>query len=115
MRMAIERRGLAMCCPPRVRNAGVGHEFLVHVDVLFVDQLAEGGNLANLLEEVDFILAVAVNGHASRIIATVFETLKAWTDWHVSALAFAEQQRGRGGCVPSRRTLMMSARFFSTR
>jgi hypothetical protein len=77
VRMTIEGRGLAVRCPSCVRDSGVGHKFLVHVDVLFVDQLAQGSNLADLLEQVDFILAVAVNGHSGGIIATVLETLKA--------------------------------------
>src|SRR5271154_7029481 len=71
VRMTIEGCGLTVRCPSCVRNAGVGHEFLVHVDVLFVDELAQGSDFADLLEKVDFILAVAVNGHSSGIIATV--------------------------------------------
>jgi hypothetical protein len=74
--MTVEGRGLTVCGPSSVRNTSVGHEFLVHVDFLFIDQLSQCSNLADLLEEVDFILAVAVNGHASRIISTVLETLK---------------------------------------
>jgi len=101
MRMAIERRWLTVSCPSSVRNASMGHECLVHVDMLFIDQLSQCGNLANLLEEVDFILAVAVNGHASGIVSSVLETLKTWANCHVSAagLLRIEEKGERAMCT----------------
>ena len=74
--MAIERRGPAVGGPSRVGDAGMGHELPVHVDVLFIDQLPQRRDLADLLEEIYFILAVAVDGHSSRVVASVFKTLK---------------------------------------
>lgn len=74
--MTVERCGLAMGCPSRVGNAGMGHEFSVHVDVLFIDQFSQRGDLANLLEEVDFVFTVAIDSHASRIISSIFQTLQ---------------------------------------
>ena len=65
-----------MCCPSSVRNAGMGHEFSVHVDLLFGDQLFQGGDLANLLEEIDFVFTVAIDSHSRRIISSIFQTLK---------------------------------------
>lgn len=83
MRMAVERSGLTVCGPSSVRDSGVGHEFLVHVDVLLIDKFPQSGDFADLFEKVDFIFAVAVNGHSSRIIASVFETLESCTCQHI--------------------------------
>lgn len=80
--MAIERCRLAMGCPSSVRDTGMGHELPVHVDVLFVDQLSQRGNLSHLLEKVYFILAVAVNGHSSRVISSILKPLKSYTSTH---------------------------------
>jgi hypothetical protein len=66
-----------------MRNPGMSHEFLVHIDGLFVNQFSQGGDLADLFEEVDFILTVAVDGHSSGIISTIFESLKACSMAHV--------------------------------
>jgi len=63
--MTIEWRRLTMCGPSSVGDAGMGHKFLVHIDVLFIDEFPQGHNFADLLKEVNFILAVAVNGHTS--------------------------------------------------
>jgi hypothetical protein len=71
VRMTIERRGLTVCSPSSMRNTGMSHEFLVHVDGLLIDQLPQCSYFADLFEEVDFILAVAVDGHSSGIISTI--------------------------------------------
>jgi hypothetical protein len=75
--MAIERCRLSVGCPSSVRNAGMGHELPVHVDVLFIDQLPQRGDLSHLLEKIDFMFAVAVDGHSCRVIASIFKPLKA--------------------------------------
>jgi hypothetical protein len=62
--------------PPGMGNPCVCHEFLVHVDILLIDQFAQCSDFADLLEEIDFILGVTVNGHTGGIIASVFETLE---------------------------------------
>jgi len=82
VRVTVERSGLTVCSPSSMRDSGMGHEFLVHVDVLFIDQFPQCGDFADLFEEIDFILAVAVDGHSSRIIATVFKTLESCTCQH---------------------------------
>lgn len=77
MRMAVETRRLAVSGPPSVCNAGVRVKDLLHVDVALLDELAEFGHLANLLESKHLVLLVAIDGHTSRVIATVFKTRKA--------------------------------------
>ena len=105
VRMAIERSGLAVCCPSGVRNAGMGHELPVHVDVLFIDQLSQGCDLADLFEQVYFIFAVAIDCHSSRVISSIFKTLEPFTHQHL---------RENTG-TPSINTLIRSALDFSTR
>jgi len=106
VRMTVERSGLAVCRPSSVRDSSVGHEFLVHIDVLFINQFPQCGDFADLFEEVNFILAVAVDCHSSRIIATVFETLESCTCQHTV-------EAGRR--IPSSKTLIKSPLRFSTR
>jgi hypothetical protein len=69
--MTIEGRGLTVGGPSSMRNTGMSHEFLVHVDGLLIDQFSQGSDFADLFEEVDFILAVAVHGHSSGIITSI--------------------------------------------
>jgi hypothetical protein len=54
-----------------MRNTGMSHEFLVHVDGLLIDQFSQSSYFADLFEEVDFVLAVAVHGHSSGIISSI--------------------------------------------
>jgi hypothetical protein len=89
----------------------MGHEFLVHVDVLFIDQFPQCGDFADLFEEIDFVLAVAVDSHSSRIIAAVFKTLESCTCQHTIEAGVG----GWGKGVPSSKTLMISPLRFSTR
>jgi hypothetical protein len=74
--MAIEGSRLTVGGPSSMRNTGMSHEFLVHVDGLFIDQFPQSSDFADLFEEINFILTVAVHGHSSRIISTILETLK---------------------------------------
>src|SRR5579859_1981500 len=104
--MTVEGRRLTVCSPSRMRNSGVCHEFFVHIDVLLIDQFSQCSNFANLLEEVDFIFAVAVYRHTSGIISTVFQPLKSF-----NTCQYNTRQRD----LPSRSTLIKSARDFSTR
>ena len=43
-------------------HAAVADEGLFEIDLLLVHQLLQGGNLANLLEDVCLFLAVAISG-----------------------------------------------------
>ena len=76
MGVTIERSRLTVGGPSSVRNTGMSHEFLVHVDILLIDQFPQCGDFANLFEEVDFVLAIAVHGHTSGIISAILEPLK---------------------------------------
>jgi hypothetical protein len=60
-----------------MRNPGMSHEFLIHIDMLFINQFPQCGDFANLFKEVNFILTVAIYGHSSGIISTVLKSLKA--------------------------------------
>lgn len=66
-----------MRSPASMRNTGVCHEFLVHIDVLLINQLSQCGDFADLFEKINFILTVAIDGHSSGIISTILESLKA--------------------------------------
>jgi hypothetical protein len=52
-------------------NTGMCHEFLVHVDMLLVNELPQCRDFADLLEEIDFILAVTIHSDTSRIVSTI--------------------------------------------
>lgn len=52
-------------------NTSVAIENLVEVEVLFLDELLQGGDLADLLDGVDLILLVTVDGETGRVVATV--------------------------------------------
>jgi hypothetical protein len=106
VRMTVERSWLTVRSPSSVRDSGVRHEFLIHVDVLLIDQLPQCGDFADLFEEIYFILAVAVDSHSSRIIAAVFETLESCTCQHIIET---------GKRIPSSKTLIKSPLRFSTR
>lgn len=77
--MAIEGSRLTVGGPSSMRNAGMSHEFLVHVDGLFIDQFPQSSDFANLFEEINFILTVAVHGHSGRIVSTILETLQSYS------------------------------------
>jgi hypothetical protein len=80
MGMAVERSWLAVRGPSSVGNTGVRNEFPVHIDMLFIDKLSQCRYFSNLFEKVDFVLRVAVNGHSSRIVSTIFEALKSYKE-----------------------------------
>jgi hypothetical protein len=77
VRVTIEGCGLTVCSPSSMRNTSMCHELPVHIDVLLIDQFPQSRDLADLLEKVDFVLAIAIDGHTGRVISTVFETLEA--------------------------------------
>lgn len=60
-----------MGSPSCVCNAGVRVEDLGLVELALLDQLLEGGNLADLLDGEDLVLLVAVNGEARGVVAAV--------------------------------------------
>jgi len=72
MRMAVYAGWRSVSSPSSVSNGGVGVEDLVQVEVGLVDQLLQGGNLADLLDRIHLVLLVAVNGKTGGVIATVF-------------------------------------------
>lgn len=60
-----------MGSPSCVCNAGVRVEDLGLVELALLDQLLEGGDLADLLDGEDLVLLVAVNGEARGVVAAV--------------------------------------------
>jgi len=70
--MAVDTRGGTVGGPSGVSNTGVRVEDLVEVKVLLVNQLLERSDLADLLDGVDLVLLVTVNGETGRVVATVF-------------------------------------------
>ena len=71
MGMAVDTRGGTVGGPSGVGNTGVAVKDLVEVEVLLLDELLQRGDLADLLDGVDLILLVAVNGKTSRVVTTV--------------------------------------------
>lgn len=69
--MAVDTRGRTVSGPSSVGNTGVRVEDLVEVEVLLLDELFQRGDLADLLDCVDLILLVAVNGKTGRVVTTV--------------------------------------------
>jgi hypothetical protein len=70
--MAVDTRRRAVGGPSGVGDAGVRVEDLVEVEVLLLDELLQRRDLADLLDRVDLILLVAVNGETGRVVAAVF-------------------------------------------
>jgi hypothetical protein len=52
-------------------DAGVRVKDLRFVVLLLVDELLEGDDLADLLDGIDLVLLVAVDGQACRVVAAV--------------------------------------------
>jgi hypothetical protein len=70
--MAVDARRRAVGGPSGVGDTGVRVEDLVEVEVLLLNELLQRGDLADLLDCVDLILLVAVNGETGRVVAAVF-------------------------------------------
>jgi hypothetical protein len=77
MGMAVKTGRLAVSGPSGVCNAGMGVKDFGHVWLVRSNELLQLGNLANLLESVNFIFLVTVNSKTGRIISTVFQACKA--------------------------------------
>lgn len=69
--MAVDTRWGTVGGPSGVGDTGVRVEDLVEVEVLLLDELLQRGDLADLLDGVDLILLVTVNGKTSRVVTTV--------------------------------------------
>lgn len=69
--MAVDTRWGTVSGPSGVGDTGVRVEDLVEVEVLLLDKLLQRGDLADLLDGVDLILLVTVNGKTSRVVTTV--------------------------------------------
>ena len=77
MGVAVDTRWWSMGGPSGVCNTCVGIKDLGHIWLLFVDELPQLGNLANLLERKDFILLVSIYRKTGRVISSVFESREA--------------------------------------
>ena len=71
MRVAVEARRGAVGGPSGVCNTGVRVEDLGLVELAILNELLEGGDLADLLDGKDFVLLVAVDGKTGRVVAAV--------------------------------------------
>jgi hypothetical protein len=60
-----------------MRDTSMSHEPFAHIGILLIDQFPQSSNFADLLKQVDFVLAVAIDSHTRRVISTILETLKA--------------------------------------
>lgn len=69
--MAVDTRWRAVGGPAGVCNTGVRVEDLVQVEALLLDQLLQRSDLADLLDGVDLVPLVAVDGQAGRVVAAV--------------------------------------------
>jgi hypothetical protein len=54
-----------------VGNTGVAVKDLVEVEVLLLDELLQRRDLADLLDCVDLVLLVTVNGKTGRVVTAV--------------------------------------------
>jgi hypothetical protein len=70
--MAVEARRRAVGGPSGVSDTGVRVEDLVEAKALLLDELLQRGDLADLLDCVDLIFLVAVDGETRRVVAAVF-------------------------------------------
>lgn len=57
--------------PSGVSNTSVRVEDLVEVEVLLLDELLQGSDLADLLDGKDLVLLVTIDGETGRVVATV--------------------------------------------
>jgi hypothetical protein len=69
--MAVDTRRGTVGGPSGVGNTRVRVKDLVEVEVLLLDELLQRGDLADLLDCVDLILLVAVNGETGRVVTAV--------------------------------------------
>jgi hypothetical protein len=90
--MAIEPGRTAVSGPAGVCNAGMAVKDLGQVDVRGIDELAELGDLANLLEGNDLVLLVAVDAETGRVVTAVFEAGQAIDERVENVLAVAFDQ-----------------------
>jgi hypothetical protein len=60
-----------------VSDAAVGVENLCEIGLFLVNQLAQLGNLADLLEGKDLLLLVAIDGKTGRVVTPVLKTCEA--------------------------------------
>ena len=58
--------------PSGVGDTGMRVKDLVETEVLLLNELLQRGDLADLLDCVDLILLVAVDGETRRVVAAVF-------------------------------------------
>ena len=66
-----------MGSPPSVSDRDLGQERLGGVHSRVGDLFAQTGDLSNLFEVVNFVVFVAIDANARRVVATVFLTSKA--------------------------------------
>lgn len=85
--VAVGGRGRTVGGPTGVSDTSVGIEDLLEIDVGLVNELPQLGDLANLLEGLDLLLLVAIDGQTSRVVATVLETGQAVNEGVENGLA----------------------------
>ena len=69
--VAVDTRRRTVGGPSCVSNTSVRVKDLVEVKVLLLDELLQRGDLADLLDGVDLVLLVTVDGETSRVITAV--------------------------------------------
>jgi hypothetical protein len=69
--VAVDTRGGTVGGPSGVGNTGVAVKDLVEVEVLLLDELLQRRDLADLLDCVDLVLLVTVNGKTGRVVTAV--------------------------------------------
>lgn len=74
VRVTVDGTGLSVCGPTGMGDGDRAHKVLCQVRFLLCDELLELLDLADLLVQDDLALAVAIDGHPSGIIPTVFES-----------------------------------------
>ena len=70
--MAVDTGGGTVGRPSCVGDTGVRVKDLSEVEVLLLNELLERGDLANLLDGVDFVLLVTVDSETGGVVAAVF-------------------------------------------
>lgn len=107
-------------------NASVRLKGLCQIRFALLDELLQFGNLPNFFECTDFILLVAVNGKACRVIASVFKSREACNpsviihildcgSAGVGGDLWAEKEGGGEGVQPLSRVSRTNLRSLSTR
>ena len=115
--MAVDSGGGSVGSPSRVSDSSVRNKRSIKINAALLDQLLQLDNLANLLESVDLVLLITVNGNTGGIIATVFESRETYRGQSATGgLSFAARLSvQRLVYAPFTKVSKMNLRSFSTR